>query len=171
MLIVYIGMYTALFPLSVAVGLWGAKEAPMPSKETLERFFRLEFAFQFFAWLVLYAVKFTFLILFRHIFGINKVFVRWWWVVFVYTWLTFWACFLEILWLCGSPSDLFVLRTDLNPSLWKSCANGRQEKCLTPYASGVINNFAEAGVAFNISSDLASKFSSFQKSPLPTDKS
>ena len=103
------GVYTALFPLTVTVGLFGAKEAPIPSKETLERFFRLEFALQCLAWLVLYAIKFTFLILYRHIFGINKTFVRWWWAVFVYTWLAFWSCFFEALWLCGSPSDLFVL--------------------------------------------------------------
>ena len=34
-----------------------------------------------------------------------------------------------------------------------------QEKCLTPYASAVIDNFAEVGLALNISSDLASKSS------------
>ena len=109
MLITYMGLYTTLFPLTVIVGLFGAKEAPMPSKEILERFFRLQFSFQCFFWLVLYAIKFTFLILYRHIFGINKAFVSWWWAVFVYTWLAFWGCFLEALWLCGSPSDLFVL--------------------------------------------------------------
>lgn len=138
LLIPYMALSTTIYPLAIEVGLFGKKDGPMPSKETLERFFRLEVAGQLFFWIILYAVKFTFLILFRQIFSVNKIFMRWWWAVFIYTCIAFWACFLEVFWICGSPSDIFVLK-----------------KCLTPHASGVVNNFAEVGLALNISSDLA----------------
>ena len=157
MLIIYMGMYTALFPLTVRVGLFAAKEAPMPSKETLERFFRLQFSLQLFFWLLLYAIKFTFLILYRHIFNINKLFIKWWWAVFVYTWLAFWACFLLALWMCGSPTDLFMLSAHPTLARRGMMANFSKEKCLTPHASSVTNNYAEVGLSLNISSDLASK--------------
>ena len=108
-LIPYMSLYTVLFPLTIAVGLFGAKKGPKPSQETLQRFFRLEVIGQFLFWTVLYAVKLTFLLLYRQIFGINKVFVRWWWAVSTYTLVAFLACFLTPLWICGNPSEIFLL--------------------------------------------------------------
>lgn len=163
LLIPYMALSTTIYPLAIEVGLFGKKDGPMPSKETLERFFRLEVAGQLFFWIILYAVKFTFLILFRQIFSVNKIFMRWWWAVFIYTCIAFWACFLEVFWICGSPSDIFVLSAYFEPVLSTMRANRLPEKCLTPHASGVVNNFAEVGLALNISSDLAGKFFSSQE--------
>ena len=99
---------TASAPSS-ALQIYGAATTSTTSSERLQQLFRLEFAGQFLSWTVLYAVKFTFLIFFQQIFGINRVFMKWWWALFIYTWLAFGASFLTPLWLCGSPSDLFVL--------------------------------------------------------------
>lgn len=107
-LIPYQSIGTMIYPLSIKLEAYGAQTSAS-SIPTFERLFRLELAGQFLFWIILYAVKFTFLIFFRQIFGVNRLFMKWWWALLVYTWLAFIASFLTALWVCGDPSDLFVL--------------------------------------------------------------
>ncbi|CAF9906088.1 hypothetical protein IMSHALPRED_004073 [Imshaugia aleurites] len=136
-LIPYQSIGTLIYPVSIQLEAYGATTSPA-SIATFEKLFRLELAGQFLFWIILYAVKFTFLIFFRQIFGVNRVFMKWWWALFVYTWLAFVASFLTALWVCGDPSDLFVL-----------------EKCIAPRTSHIVNNYAEVAFSLNVSSDLA----------------
>ena len=56
-------------------------------------------------WTTLYLVKATFLALIRNIFNVSERFRRAWWVVTIYTAISFWPIFLSELWQCGPPSD------------------------------------------------------------------
>lgn len=110
-LVTYISVYTKMYPLSNAVELWGLKQGPEPSKATLMTFLHLELAGEFLFWVILYSIKFSFLIFYRHIFGVSDVFSRCWLGVFVFTCIAFFSCFFTVFWTCGAPSHLLVLRT------------------------------------------------------------
>jgi len=138
MLIVYMIQYSILFPISNAVELYGIGIGPKPSTSELKRFLHLLIPTEIMFWVVLYSVKITFLLLYREIFGVSLIFLRVWWIVFLYTFLTFWAAFLTVFWTCGSPSKLFDISA-----------------CLSTHAQDVTNNFAETMVALNIAGDLA----------------
>ena len=71
-------MYSALFPLTLKIGLYGVKAGPKPTVAELEAFYRYEMVGQFLFWTVLYAVNFVFLMLFRQIFRLNETFIKWW---------------------------------------------------------------------------------------------
>ncbi len=145
-----------IYPLTVKLEIYGPTPS-IASSEALEKLFRLELGGQFLFWIILYAVKFTFLIFFQQIFGVNRVFMKWWWALFIYTCLAFGASFLTPLWLCGKPSDLYVLGKRIDLKLFSVTANRLAEKCTTPQTSHIINNYAEAAFSLNVSSDLASK--------------
>ena len=155
-LIPYQSIGTLIYPVSIQLEAYGATTSPA-SIATFEKLFRLELAGQFLFWIILYAVKFTFLIFFRQIFGVNRVFMKWWWALFVYTWLAFVASFLTALWVCGDPSDLFVLGKHTDSMLLTVTANRLPEKCIAPRTSHIVNNYAEVAFSLNVSSDLASK--------------
>ena len=108
-LLAYIGGYTALYPLSMAVELWGKKQGPEPSRELIIRFLHLEVAGEILFWVILYTVKFSFLIFYRHIFGVSHLFMKYWWGVVAFTSVAFLAAFLTVFWTCGTPSKFLVL--------------------------------------------------------------
>lgn len=110
-LIVYMALWSVLFPISNAIQLYSVGQGSKPSNSELEKFLRLVVPSEILFWVVLYLVKFTFLLLYRQIFGVNKQFKKYWWAVFAYTFITFWAAFLTVFWTCGTPSKLFNLRT------------------------------------------------------------
>ena len=83
--------------------------------------------------------------------------MRWWWALFIFTWLAFGAFFLAALWVCGNPSDLFVLGECIELVLSTVTANRLPEKCIAPHASHVMNNYSELAFSLNVFSDLASK--------------
>lgn len=68
-------------------------------------FTRLQFADNLLLWATIYLVKASFLALIWNIFKVSKGFRKAWWIVSVYTFITFWIVFLQHLWLCGSPSN------------------------------------------------------------------
>ena len=53
----------------------------------------------------MYLVKASFLALCWYVFSPSASFRKAWWVVAIYTFLTFWPVFLSELWQCGSPSQ------------------------------------------------------------------
>lgn len=54
-------------------------------------------------WAILWLVKASFLALCWTIFKVSPSFRKAWWIVTVYTFVTFWPCFLAVLWQCGDP--------------------------------------------------------------------
>ena len=62
-------------------------------------------------WLVIYAVKASFLALYWQIFHLSRRFRIAWTVLTVYTALSFVATWLSDFWRCGSPKDFMNLRT------------------------------------------------------------
>ena len=69
-------------------------------------FIRLNVACILITWCCLYAVKASFLLLYRHIFKISKSFIRAWWFVLGIVVITFWILVAGTLTQCGNPVDL-----------------------------------------------------------------
>jgi hypothetical protein len=98
-----------MFPLDYAVQLYSAGLASKPPETTFMTYYHLEVAVSAMFWIVIYLVKFSFLMLYQQIFGVSRAFMKAWWCVFAYTVLTFCICFVAIFWACGWPTLLFDL--------------------------------------------------------------
>ena len=59
----------------------------------------------FLYWTAIYAVKASFLALCWYVFRVSSRFRKAWWIVTVFTFLTYWPIVLPQLWTCGSPAD------------------------------------------------------------------
>lgn len=70
----------------------------------LDLLLKLELAVDMLLWAILYLVKASFLALMWSIFKVSAGFRKAWWVVTIYTFITFWPIFLSELWQCGGPS-------------------------------------------------------------------
>ena len=108
-LIAFSVICSKLYPLTQELGLYEAQERPKPSSAALERFLRFEFAAILLFYVVIYTVKATFLLFYRQLFGVNRMFTRYWWGVTIYTVICCLASFLSAFWTCETPSRLFVL--------------------------------------------------------------
>lgn len=108
-LIGYVSIYTVMFPLNYSVEFWVAGFGEQPSESDLKRYFRIELAVSALFWVVVYLVKVAFLLFYRFLFGVSKPFMRAWWVVSVFTVVTFVMCFVSVFWECEDPKYLFVL--------------------------------------------------------------
>ena len=108
-LIGYISTYTAMFPLNYSVEFWVAGLGEQPSDSDLTRYFHLEIAVSLLFWVVIYLVKFVFLLFYRLLFGISKGFMCAWWIVSAFTVVTFLINFISVFWACETPRYLFVL--------------------------------------------------------------
>ena len=107
-LIGFVSTYTVELPLVYAIESWSLGLGDQPSERDLTRFFRFDITIEFLFWIVNYLVKFAFLLFYKFLFGVSKSFMRAWWVVSVFTLLTFLICFLSIFWCCEAPRYLFV---------------------------------------------------------------
>lgn len=70
-------------------------------------FVRLNAAAVMVSWCCLYAVKNSFMLLYRQIFQVSQVFIRAWWTVLTFTILTFWVSIAGFITECGRPSALY----------------------------------------------------------------
>lgn len=105
----YTASYTTLLRITYPLKLWATGVDGVSSDNELIRHPRLEFASMILFWTAIYAIKFSFLLFYRDIFRISHRFMKAWWAVFAFTWLTFLVCILSVLWGCGRPQDLFVI--------------------------------------------------------------
>lgn len=78
-------------------------------------FVRLNVAGMLVTWCCLYAVKLSFLLLYRRIFQISVRFMQAWWIVLGIVFLTFWILVAGTLTECGSPSALGRVGTSRLP--------------------------------------------------------
>ena len=60
-----------------------------------------------FAWISLWSVKFTFLLFYRLLFDVSTKFMRAWWVVTVFTFVTFWIPIAGVLTARDRPDELY----------------------------------------------------------------
>lgn len=104
-LIGYVSTYTAMFPLNYSVEFWVAGSGEQPSDSDLRRYFHLEIAVSLLFWVVIYLVKFVFLLFYRLLFGVSKAFMRAWWIVCAFTVVTFLINFLSSF----GPAKLLVI--------------------------------------------------------------
>ena len=108
----YVAMYTAAFPVVYDVGSWTSPEKSQtqpPSDSELLQFFRSMVAVSILLWACIYLIKLSFLLLYHKLFGVSQRFTRVWWIVTIFTLMTFLACILATLWICDTPAQLFVL--------------------------------------------------------------
>ena len=69
-------------------------------------FLRLNVAAILLSWCCLYAIKVSFLLLYRQIFQVSKGFIRAWWITSIIVFVTFWILFAGTITKCGTASDL-----------------------------------------------------------------
>lgn len=106
LLIVFNGIFTVAIPIeyNAALYAWGLSDRePTEQEEILNM--RLITANMFLFFLIIYAVKASFLALYWQIFNISSGFRVAWKLVTVYTALSFLMSFLAVFWTCGSPRD------------------------------------------------------------------
>lgn len=108
-LLAYVSTYTVMFPLNYSVEFWIAGLGEQPSDTDLRKYFHLEVAVSLLFWVVIYLVKFVFLLFYRFLFGVSNGFMRAWWMVSAFTVVTFLINFLSVFWACEAPGSLFVL--------------------------------------------------------------
>ena len=71
-------------------------------------YLRLQLAMDTLLWTTLYLVKAAFLALMWCVFKVSAGFRKAWWIVTIYTFITFWVIFLSRFWQCGGPSTYDV---------------------------------------------------------------
>jgi hypothetical protein len=96
-------------------------EGPTPAD--IEFRYQLSLASVLLFWLIIYAVKASFLALYWQIFAISTTFRIVWWLVAGYTAVSFLVSWLAVFWQCGSPSHLLHLRMLGSSVEAKACAN------------------------------------------------
>ncbi|KAL6720640.1 hypothetical protein ACLMJK_002565 [Lecanora helva] len=102
------------------------------SRAKASLFFRLNEAGTVMAWSCLYAVKVSFLLLYRHIFQISKAFVRAWWITTVFVFATFWIT------IAGAVTDTLI----------------DEDLCKTPSVIKRQRDFVIYSCVLNVASDL-----------------
>ena len=113
-------------------------------------------------WLVIYAVKASFLALYWEIFHVSRRFRIAWMVLAVYTALSFFATWFSYLWRCGSPKDLVNLRRCSITRYQKPqhfSANLLEEVCQTIPTSRIIRMLS-MWCALNVFGDILRMLSS-----------
>ena len=86
--------------------LIGYYALPFEGNDTMDpSFLKEQVASEMLLWAVLWCVKASFLALCWNIFKVSPTFRKIWWLVTVYTFLTFWPLFLSNFWQCGPPSE------------------------------------------------------------------
>ena len=127
-----------MFPLDYKVQLASAGLGPEPSDSDVQKYFHFEVAVSSMFWIVIYLVKLSFLMLYKQIFGISRLFMKAWWPVLAYTLLTFCICFVAVFWSCLFPTLLFNI-----------------EACLSEQATEQSNKVIIIWCALNTTSDIA----------------
>lgn len=139
LLIALAGTYTAGFPYSARIAKIGLKEEPAPplTDPFYHTYLQLRVVVTLLVFLVLWAVKATFLIFYRLLFEVSQTFIRVWWAAVAITFASFWVCFGSTFTICGSASDLYDYK-----------------KCASPQALHNIRATYKYWCALNVSSDL-----------------
>ena len=107
LLIAFVSTQAYFLWLYYAIQLWAANLGPRVSHNDLVTYYHVEFALFIVFWVIIYLVKFSFLMLYRALFAISKPFRAAWWGVFTFTFMAFLVDIFASMWMCGNPPDLF----------------------------------------------------------------
>lgn len=80
---------------------------PPPPTDSYIRFLKIQLSVSILFWICIYAVKLSFLLLYRMLFVVSTWSNRAWWGVLVFTMLTFWLVIAGELTACGPSKNLF----------------------------------------------------------------
>ena len=105
-LIAYLAVYMIQIAPARAIASWISGLSPEPPPKSLEQLFRLKLTTTFLLYTNLYLIKGAFLVFYRELFGVRKSFVKVWWIVVIFTTITFILNILPLFWFCGSPQTL-----------------------------------------------------------------
>ncbi|KAL9576089.1 MAG: hypothetical protein Q9212_007394 [Teloschistes hypoglaucus] len=131
--------YTHGFPYSARIARIGLKKekAPPLSDPFYHKYLQLRLTVTLLVFMVLWSVKMTFLIFYRLLFDVSRLFIRLWWAAVALTFATFWVCIGSTFTLCGSASDLYDFK-----------------KCSSPKAMHDIRATYKYWCAMNVGTDL-----------------
>ncbi|KAL8920775.1 MAG: hypothetical protein Q9208_006105 [Pyrenodesmia sp. 3 TL-2023] len=131
--------YTSGFPYSVRIARINRKEeeAPPLTDPFYHTYLQLRLTVTLLVFMVLWSVKATFLIFYRLLFSVSRLFMLMWWAAVALTFATFWVCIGSTFTLCGSASDLYDFK-----------------KCSSPKALQDIRTTYKYWCALNVGTDL-----------------
>ena len=111
LLVAFVALYSYHFPVFFSVVFAAIGIGPPVTDDTVVLFFQLDVGLSLLFWVIMYLVKFSFLMLYRSLFGVSRAFRRAWWAVAGFTFLTFWPCLFTALCVCGPPRNLVSVGT------------------------------------------------------------
>ena len=85
----------------------GTIPRPPDFDRIVTRYRQYQNAVSFTEWIALWAVKITFMLFYRLLFNVSKVFRIAWWIILVLTVALFWVPIAGVLTLCGPTRDFF----------------------------------------------------------------
>ncbi|KAL9577528.1 MAG: hypothetical protein Q9203_007428 [Teloschistes exilis] len=101
--------YTHGFPYSARIARIGLKKekAPPLTDPFYHKYLQLRLTVTLLVFMVLWSVKMTFLIFYRLLFDVSRLFIRLWWAAVALTFATFWVCIGKK---CSSPKAMHDIR-------------------------------------------------------------
>ena len=116
LLLSQVSIVTSAASMMYKLGDRTANESPL--------FYQLDLAATLIAWACLWAVKMSFLLLYRRIFQVSVWFTRAWWVVATFVGLTFWVLIAGSITQCGQvghierAGEFHIVRQNVSPAHW-----------------------------------------------------
>ena len=104
---------TAIFPLVFHLDDYARGPADQPSPSQYHTFLQLQITSAVPFWVCVYAVKYSFLMLYRMLFVVQQLSSVIWWSVAIFTMETFWVCIAGELTTCGPSQNLLKEGTPL----------------------------------------------------------
>ena len=113
----FMGTFQSSFHIDYNAQLYtdGASDTP-PTEDDMMYSLKMNIINGIMFWIVIFLVKASFLALYWKVFEVLKTFRTAWWLVAVYTLLSFLVIFLSIFWHCGDPKRAFDLGWYLSAS-------------------------------------------------------
>ena len=105
-MIAVVSLYTAFFPQIYLIDDVARGKARKPSASEYLPYLKLQIAVSVCWWVSVYAVKMSFLLLYRMLFVVSTALNLIWWSIVAFTIVTFWVCIAGELTTCGPSKNL-----------------------------------------------------------------
>lgn len=105
-MIAVVSLYTAFFPQIYLIDDVARGKARKPSASEYLPYLKLQVAVSVCWWVSVYAVKMSFLLLYRMLFVVSTALNLIWWSIAAFTIVTFWVCIAGELTTCGASKNL-----------------------------------------------------------------
>ena len=128
-LIAVVSLFTAFFPQIYLLDDVARGKARQPSASAYLPELKLRVAVSVCWWVSVYAVKTSFLLLYRMLFVVSKALNVMWWSITAFTMVTFWVCIAGELTTCGTSKNLLKEGRLMYSHYAEPEANRRQAHC------------------------------------------